>query len=332
MRHNVNVARITSGSILIYGLSADQPKRSQAQVENEKNLRDITYNGYMSPKTRSKVRRFLDAWITSVEVERRRTSKGRYFRNSRLSFITLTLASSQVHEDNYIKRHMLGRFMVRMQRVYKVRNYFWRAESQQNGNIHFHVMVDRYIHWKLVRQEWNDIQSDYGYIDRFEASYNHRDPNSTDIHGLEKVDDATAYVVKYCCKTEGYRPIRGRIWGCSDSLRELVGFEQDCSPQVKTYIDKVQRDKASKTVVMDEYTLIFCDNNKMLQKYEPELHKKWCRYYEEIYKDLYIREIVPKEKTKIPQEPIYTVPKEKHKLAVQLELFSSGKSVFCRDR
>lgn len=331
MKKDIQIARITSGTILVYGLAAETHKRSKAQEENEINLRDNKYNGFMSPKTRSKVRKYLDTWITGVEAERRRRKQGRYFRNGKLTFITLTLSAKQVHEDNYVKRHMLGRFMIRLQRQYHVRNYFWRAESQENGNIHFHILADRFIDWQLIRQEWNGIQADYGYIDRFEAAYGHRDPNSTDIHGLEKITNVTAYVVKYCCKVEGYRPIAGRIWGCSDSIRGLVGFEQDCTPQVMNYIRKAQNDASAKTVVMEEYTLIFCDNNELLQRYDTDLHARWCRYYESIYQDLYIKEVITLEKTKIPKEPMYTATAERQALSVQLDLFQNKQTLFSQN-
>ena len=30
--------------------------------------------------------------------------------------------------------------------------YFWRAEKQANGNIHFHLLVDRFIPMDLLRK------------------------------------------------------------------------------------------------------------------------------------------------------------------------------------
>ncbi|GAH86291.1 unnamed protein product, partial [marine sediment metagenome] len=45
--------------------------------------------------------------------------------------------------------------------------YVWRAEKQENGNIHFHFIVDNFIPWNELRNTWNRIQQNLGYISRF---------------------------------------------------------------------------------------------------------------------------------------------------------------------
>ncbi|MEE8153288.1 MAG: hypothetical protein V3T76_09705 [candidate division NC10 bacterium] len=166
----------------------------------------------------------------------------------KLNLITLTLSSEQVHDDATIKKMLLQPFLDTLRKTWNCKVYFWRAESQQNGNIHFHIITDVYIQWWKIRKRWNAIQNQLGYVDRWVCEEDEKDPNSTDIHSIEKVENLGAYLSKYCsknpkgamytaCKLEGgqlvpcynpsealniysagaemFRSIGGRLWGVS---------------------------------------------------------------------------------------------------------------------
>lgn len=287
---SIQIAKISASSIVVYNKFLEAPPRSARQKENESNLRDQEYNGFMSPKTKQKVRKMLDTWLTSVEIRRRELGQGNYYRNSKVTFVTLTLSGKQVHSDNDIKRKMLNRFIVELRREKGVCHYFWRAEPQKNGNIHFHILIDKYIHWREIRNKWNGIQEDNGYLDNFRAKFMHIDANSTDIHGLGKVKNLTAYVVKYCCKTKGERKIDGRIWGSSDSLRNITCYEGFYDDGIREYIEQVTKEKNVKVVVKDDFTLILCDNEKYLKKYSQFHYKEFKNHYRSIFDSLYSEE------------------------------------------
>lgn len=38
-----------------------------------------------------------------------------------------------------------------------MKHYFWRAELQANGQIHFHLIVDHYIPKHAVQHDWNKL-------------------------------------------------------------------------------------------------------------------------------------------------------------------------------
>jgi len=157
---------------------------------------------------------------------------GRAFK-FKIAFITLTLPSAQKHSDNEIKRKCLASFLTEIERYHKVKNYVWRAELQKNGNIHFHILIDKFIHWNEVRNRWNRIINKLGYVTRYRenmksfykdgfkvrkdlvshwsekrqrASYlvnvqtDYHNPNSTDIHALHKIRNIKLYLVKYLSK------------------------------------------------------------------------------------------------------------------------------------
>jgi len=153
----------------------------------------------------------------------------------KMAFITLTLSAEQIHSDNWVKKYMLNNFLIEAKRIWDIHHYVWRAEKQGNGNIHFHILVNKFIPWQELRAIWNRIQKKHGYIERYRAnmetyhskgftinmaqlgkwSYNNQikaykkgikenwsNPNSTDIHSVMLVKNVAAYVTKYMTKNE----------------------------------------------------------------------------------------------------------------------------------
>lgn len=145
------------------------------------------------------------------------------------TFITLTLSSRQVHCDKTIKRECLNHFLIYLKRHYGVVNFIWKAELQKNGNIHYHMITDKYIPHQELRELWNTAQNRLSYVDMFA----HDNPNSTDIHSLKRIKNVMAYVGKYMSKKSSadddkpgvvLRPICGHVWGRSDNLQALQSF------------------------------------------------------------------------------------------------------------
>jgi hypothetical protein len=120
--------------------------------------------------------------------------------NYKVGFVTLTLASKQVHKDSFITSELLHQFLVEAKQKWRVTRYVWKAEYQRNGNIHYHILVDKFIPYQELRNVWNRIQNKHGYIDRAiykDSAYSY---NSTDIHSLYNLKDVTNYVTKYMSK------------------------------------------------------------------------------------------------------------------------------------
>ncbi|MCF6184303.1 MAG: hypothetical protein L3J56_06700 [Bacteroidales bacterium] len=166
-----------------------------------------------------------------IEKESRGASKTKV--KFKLTFITLTLSAKQVHSDKEITRTLLGSFLDSLRRKWKVDQYIWKAEKQENGNIHYHILTNKFIHWEEIREVWNRIQNKDGfnYVDKYSSKMqkffkngfkkfpgdkrseatqrkayevnkktNWTNPNSTDIHALYKVKNVAAYIAKYVSK------------------------------------------------------------------------------------------------------------------------------------
>lgn len=175
------------------------------------------------------------------------------------AFITLTLSGVQKDSDQFIKKNMLNDFLTRVRQIHKVNLYMWRAEVQNNGNIHFHILINRFVHWRTIRNIWNGIQKKHGYLDLFFSKKGHYDANSTDVHCIRRIRNLGAYLAKYMKKgSEGksdgcsrvdfgiysisshYRLVEGRIWGCCYFLSKIKNMKIMLTDKLKEEIDIIK--------------------------------------------------------------------------------------------
>ncbi len=169
-----------------------------------------TGTAIMSKESRKKLMNALQ-WMKLFSPKHRVYCKQRkQMVNFKLNFITLTLSSEQVHPDKHVKDHMLMPFLKWMARQ-GATCYVWKAEAQNNGNIHFHITTNHYLYWKSVRNKWNQLQQDHGYLRAYFKEHGHHDANSTDIHAVRSDRDIANYMGKYFgkleywCKNKGER-------------------------------------------------------------------------------------------------------------------------------
>ena len=195
--------------------------RTQAQRDNEQNLQNNDHQGKISKKANRRIVRAIDWMLFKAKPKlvypHKRNSKLKF----KVNFITLTLSSEQAHSDLKIKKECLQPFLDYSRKVWGVKDYLWRAEAQKNGNIHFHIVTDRYIPWSEIRNVWNRHQERLGYVSKFNEKYPGRTPNSTDVHSVNKVKNLALYLAKYCAKESKYRAINGKNWGLSYGLSRM---------------------------------------------------------------------------------------------------------------
>ena len=197
------------------------------------NLANNQHNGKISATAYKKIKKAIDYTVyLAAPKSLPDTIHGKNFK-FRLNLITLTLSSPQSHSDNDIKNKVFQPMLNTFRDKYGVINYIWRAEKQGNGNIHFHVITDKFIPWNELRNSWNKHQNKLGYIDRYRSIQEnwHRhgfqirteflshwseekqreawkngtktewnNPNSTDVHSLRTVTNIKSYFVKYLTK------------------------------------------------------------------------------------------------------------------------------------
>lgn len=181
-------------------------------------------------------RKVMDSINSMYELSPKRDipmGNNRTLFNFRMAFITLTLPADQVHTDLDIKSRCLNQFLVELRRHYDVSNYVWKAELQDNENIHFHILTDQYVDYQALRRRWNRCIEKLGYVSRYRdnmsrlslteyhalrnrykkcdfkksaAAYaagkmsNWSNPNSVDVRSIHSTYELGGYIAKYMCK------------------------------------------------------------------------------------------------------------------------------------
>jgi hypothetical protein len=157
-------------------------------------------NGRVSEKSAKRIKDAMN-WLMFFSKRKyvfsKEKGKGFYFK---LNFITLTLSSAQMHSDSYIVNHMLQPFLRWLQRSHGVVNYIWKAEAQENGNIHFHITTNKFIHYKSIAGKWDELQLSHNYITVDEhAQFKSQSP-STQIKSVVQDKAIVGYMTKYISK------------------------------------------------------------------------------------------------------------------------------------
>lgn len=189
-----------------------------------------------------------------------KTQSGKIIYNFRTSFITLTLPTEQIHPDKEIKK-ALNHFLTQLRQKFKLKNYIWKAELQQNENIHFHLIIDKFIHHSAIRYYWNQAINVLGYVDRYQEKYcnmslkayaesreipiskaingflrgkktNWNSPPTENVQAVRTKEMLSYYIAKYVAKNvkeedevseAEKKRIEdfGRVWGRSQSLSAI---------------------------------------------------------------------------------------------------------------
>jgi len=214
-----------------------------------------------------------------------------------LNFITLTLPTEQKHSDDFVKEFLLQPFIEWMKRSYQNQMYVWKAESQNNGNIHFHITAHTFIHWQSIRRKWNQILAKHKYCKVFQDGTNDKGNAATQIKAAKNPENVGGYLSNYIGKNDRVklkirppkglpkfcttfkksdsqsnydysplsilkRPIEGRLWGCSYNLSRINVTideeENDWDTFSDIYEDVLHITEHTKT---DKNFMVYCYRN-----------------------------------------------------------------------
>ena len=233
------------------------------------------YSGDITTHARRRLKRAIEClYMITPTVKVFNRSLGRQTK-FRLSHLTLTLSAKQgTRSDKEINKFILQPFMRDCKRKLGMKNYVWKAETQENGNIHYHIISDLYCDYNIVRKYWNNHQNTFRFIDDFKAVHGHDNPNSTDIHYVKNDGQLAAYLMKYIAKNNTKeRKIEGKVWDCSAKLKQFKYFATNLSiEEDKVFaeaLDKIQHEQYNQ----DYFSIIkFKDSNYI--KLMPEVMKQ----------------------------------------------------------
>jgi hypothetical protein len=195
--------------------------------------------------------------------------------NYDIVLITLTLPSEQVHSDNFIKKECLGTFLEYIKYHHGCRLYVWKAETQNNGNIHFHITTDKRIPHHEVQAIWNKIIAPFGYIDAYQKKSLEKYPTgykfNPDLKEFRKKEMKVIVVPEWEQKkryitgsrTNWTEPHSTEIASCK-KVKNLPGYlagelakkdklKSTAPAHVKVAFDKVGKDAESVAILKELY-------------------------------------------------------------------------------
>jgi hypothetical protein len=198
----------------------NDPSYRNSKIENLNRTTWAQFSGELSKSSIMKLRyaiSLLNLISKPKKVINPTTNKYYTFK---INFITLTLPAAQGElSDQYIKSKCLNNFLIQCKNKFGMKDYIWKAETQDNDNIHFHITTNVYIEHEKLKNLWNKILNNTDLIKQFYNKNNHYCPNSTDIHSVKNIVNYESYMIKYFCKNEkNKRKVKGKIWDCSNSL------------------------------------------------------------------------------------------------------------------
>ena len=174
----------------------------------------------LSKQSRRKLSNAIN-WLCVSAVSKRifDKEKNRNF-SFKINFITLTIP----HSENKISAHeatssLLNAWLTYARKYFSLTNYIWKLEFTKKEVVHFHLTTDTFIHWKKLRDSWNNLLRRRGLLDAYYNEQGHYNANSTDVHATYAIKNITAYLCKYLLKDAYKSEIpAGRLWGCNYAL------------------------------------------------------------------------------------------------------------------
>lgn len=149
----------------------------------------------------------------------------------RLAFHTLTFPD-QLHTDAFIKEHMLQPYLYWLQRQWNC-SYVWKAESQINGHIHFHITVDQFVPKLKMIRKWNQILQVYGYLTEEESTNTEgRAKATTQVKAVLNEKKCAKDIADYVAKKDKLPTVVARgfqaIWNgettCTKEIRQAFKY------------------------------------------------------------------------------------------------------------
>jgi len=216
----------------------------------------------------------------------------------KLSFITLTVSATQEKlsgREAYDK--LLVHFIQWLRRTKNVTTYIWKLELQANGQIHYHITTPSFIAWQEIKDKWNNLQRAAGIIDQYRANQLewHKDgfrvrewllpnwdeqaqyqaylngmatdwqePNSIDVHAVEKIDDMAAYLCKEIAKEcQNQTATIGKIWDCSMNLKKNKLFSMEVTSDQDRKLEEWEANGKVEVVRGDYFNIYRFKENKV---------------------------------------------------------------------
>lgn len=189
--------QVRSNGLILFDMS-DLRNHQRYNLQEDDTER---YSGIMTNHARKRLSCALDVMIQRNPPRRIFNPISETHHDFSINFVTLTLSGNKGWGAKQGYDKLLSKWLRYMRDKYSVREYVWKCELQQNGRPHWHVATNEFIPWQVIRWKWNSLQKQEGLLQAYARKYGNFNPNSTDIHAVEKVQDIHRYISKEITKS-----------------------------------------------------------------------------------------------------------------------------------
>jgi hypothetical protein len=220
--------QLRNKSVLVYQ-EVQTDGRKVLQAFRSANMRAQQGKQYSGRLTAGAKKRLTKAITLMVQGTRRRWIVNPVTQRTclhQLTFLTLTVSDhSQILDGKTAYKKLLSGFLQWLRKTKGVNTYIWKAELHKSGQIHYHITLPDFIHYREIRDKWNELQRKAGLLEKYYQEHGHYDPNSTDVHKVYKMKDVTSYLVKEIAKQmQNTTSLGGKVWDCSANLSQAKYF------------------------------------------------------------------------------------------------------------
>lgn len=255
-----NLVQIRDSSVVCYSQFHCRNSFPKNKITAE--VRAKSYGGIMSNGAKKR----LTKAITVLVAGSRYSSKYNPVTNKqirhRLSFITLTIPSNINYTAAEVNKKALEPFLRYMRDNKAIKNYVWKAELQQRGQIHYHIVTDSVVHHQKIRDKWNQRLVVAGLIDESK-----RGAPSTEIKSMKSVKNAATYLRKYLSKKSGEESTEGKIWDCSTTLKCAKYYVVSESVDIYRILERCYSDTSIRSIAEDNFSMLFFKDEDHLRQH-----------------------------------------------------------------
>lgn len=272
--------QIRGNKILRYMSSDYKTTKQYATIEKINSEKKKNYTGKMSKAAKRRVSKKILCWYTGCEAYNAGYKIKLEKDKKKLVFITLTLSSTQFTSDLEVKKQLLKPFTRYLREKKGCRNWLYKCERQKNGNIHFHIVIDKYIPKEDIREAWNFLQEREGYLSEYQAKYGKLEAPSTEIRLVRNQAQCERYIAKYIAKDDENATIEGAVWSSSVSVATLEFFNFAETDEINEAINEACVSGKIKYFKNDAFVVYFCQNyqfNFLLSNYYLAEYKRYKR-------------------------------------------------------
>lgn len=139
------------------------PKKKFPKKYKQKKIPKQKENEF-SESSKKRMKKIIDKWQYYITNKHNQTK-------TKILFITLTISDTINTKIDHKK--LFKNYIEKLQYTVGYFNYISKIEFQENGNIHWHIMQDKEVDWRIVRGIWNKTQKEYvnGYQKKMLKKY-----------------------------------------------------------------------------------------------------------------------------------------------------------------